>query len=566
MRPLARRGDWASGPREVLNPLRKVPKSCGLGEYRRMTPQRLAFGPFVLDQRRGVLLREGQPVALGQKGLALLQALLLAPGEVLDKAALMRAAWRDAAVEESNLSVQIAALRMLLGTQPDGGEWIATIPRVGYRFAADVEVLDPAPENGPSAPGASPEGPSIAVLPFANIGDDREQEYLADGITEDIITTLTRFRWFRVIGRSSCFAYKGKPADSKEVARDLGVRYVLEGSVRRSGRQLRISAQLVDAASARQIWAERYEMELQGAFSIQDAIAERVAGAIEPELLRTESLPSTVRPRGNPTARDLVRQGTWHFHRVGHDTHLQARELFRRARSVDPELAEAHAWLARVSAGIVAYGWSDQAGTDIREGLEAGVRAIQLDEKNPYSHYAFAICSAYACQPEQAVLAAEKAVELSPSFALGHLVLGMGKLFQGRAIEAIAPLERGLTLNPHDPQNFVWYNLLSLAHLFAGKAQDALAAAIKARKVRPAWRPIHATLACCHAALERMEEAAQCIARMGESQEEPSGDALEPLRFHNPHWAREMARLLDLAGRHGAGPPHRQVRSHPPLD
>ncbi|RWM23558.1 MAG: transcriptional regulator [Mesorhizobium sp.] len=496
---------------------------------------------------RGALVREGRPVALGQKGLSLLQALLEAPTQVLSKTALMEAAWPDAVVEESNLSVQIAALRKLLGPQPDGSAWIATVPRTGYRFAGSVRVLDGAADGAPGQPASLYERPAIAVLPFANVSGDREQAYLADGITEDIITALTRFRWFRVIGRNSSFVYKDKPVDSKRVAHELGVRYVLEGSVRRSGRHIRVSTQLVDAASANQIWAERYEMEMTEAFAVQDAIAERVAGAIEPELLKTESLPAAARSSGNATARDLVRQGTWHFHHVGRQTHLSARKLFREACRLDPELAEAHLWLGRVSAGIVAYGWSDKPAQDIREGLDAALKAVRLDEKNPYSHYALAICSIYANAPEQAVLAAEKAIEISPSFALGHLVLGMGQLFRGSASEAIAPLEHGLMLNPYDPQNFVWFNVLALAYLFAGQANEALAAAIKARKIAPDWRPAHETLACCYVSLGHLPEARSCVEPMREM-ENPSGDALAPLRLRNPHWANEMAHLLKKAG------------------
>ena len=164
------------------------------------------------------------------RGFQLLTALLAAPGELVTKADLMQAAWPDAAIEESNLSVQIAALRKQLGPAPDGGEWIATVPRAGYRFVGDI-AAQPATDR----PLITPEDrPSIAVLPFTNLGGDNEQEYLADGITEDIITALTRFRWFFVIARNSSFFYKGKSLDVKQVARDLGVRYLLEGSVRKS--------------------------------------------------------------------------------------------------------------------------------------------------------------------------------------------------------------------------------------------------------------------------------------------------------------------------------------------
>jgi hypothetical protein len=169
---------------------------------------------------------------------------------------------------------------------------------------------------------------------------------------------------------------------------ELGVRYLLEGSVRNSCERIRISAQLVEAASANQIWAERYDLALTEVFAVQDEIAERVAGAIEPELLKTEGVQTAARHTGNMTAWDLVRRGTWHFHKVTRDNHHKARDLFRQACKLDPELPEAHIWLARVSAGTVFYGWSENSPTDLQEGTEAALRAILLDERNPYAHYA----------------------------------------------------------------------------------------------------------------------------------------------------------------------------------
>ncbi|HET7911519.1 MAG TPA: winged helix-turn-helix domain-containing protein, partial [Pseudolabrys sp.] len=243
----------------------------------------LTFGPFTFDAQRGRLLRQGRPVAVSSKGLRLLEAFLAAPGHVLKKSELMRAGWGDAAVEESNLSVQIAALRKQLGPAADGSDWITTVPRVGYRF---VGFSGQVPVEGAAAPKPSPverdHRPSIAVLPFANSGGDKDQDYLADGITEDIITALIRFRWFFVIARNSSFAYKDKALDAKQIAHELGVRYLLQGSVRKSGQRIRISSQLIEAASAKHIWAERYDLELTEAFAVQDEIAERVAGAIEP--------------------------------------------------------------------------------------------------------------------------------------------------------------------------------------------------------------------------------------------------------------------------------------------
>ncbi len=215
------------------------PKALRFG----MEPERFTFGPFVLEASRGTLLRGGHPVAIGHKALLLLQAFLRSPGSVIDKASLLDIAWPQTAVEESNLSVQIAALRKLLGTTEDGNQWIATVPRVGYRFAGPISPaatkIPPFADNGPC--------PAIAVLPFAIIGDS-DKEYVADGLTEDIITALARFRWFRVVGRSSAFAFKGTTANARQTANELGANYLLQGSVRHAGNRLRISAQLIDVS------------------------------------------------------------------------------------------------------------------------------------------------------------------------------------------------------------------------------------------------------------------------------------------------------------------------------
>ena len=511
------------------------------------TSTQFVFGQFVLDVQRGTLMREGRPVALGTKGLNLLEALLSAHGKALTKSELMQAAWSDATVEESNLSVQIAALRKQLGPTPDGGEWIMTVPRVGYRFvglaAADFTATNE--QNKPSAIQRE-HRPSIAVLPFANLNGEKEQEYLADGITEDIITALTRFRWFFVIARNSSFAYKGKPLDAKQIAQELSVQYLLEGSVRKSGQHIRISAQLVDATSGRHIWAERYDLELTEVFAIQDEIAERVAGAIEPELLKTEGVQAAARHTGNITAWDLVRRGTWHFHQVTRENHLKARELFRQACELDPELPEAHLWLGRVSAGVVPYGWSDNPAADLQEGMEAALKAVQLDERNPYAHYALAIVSVFAERFEQSISAGRRAIEISPSFALGHLVLGMALLYGGRASEAIVPLEYGLRLSPYDPQNFVWFNVLALARLFSERAEAGLAAAVRALQVRPNWWTSLEVLVCCYAALGKWDEARRCAQQMA-SITKQRGDVLAPLKAYNPAWKEQMNSALRRA-------------------
>jgi TolB-like protein len=382
------------------------------------------------------------------------------------------------------------------------------------------------------------------VLPFTNLSDDAAQEYFADGVTEDVIAALTRFRWFSVTGRNSSFVYKASAVEPRVAAHELGVRYLLAGAVRRSGDRIRISAELVDACDGRFIWAGHHDFALLDMFEVQDTISQQVAGSIEPELLKSEAgLAAQRRRSGSVTGWDLVARGTWFFHQVTRPTHLQARALFRQARQLDAELPEARMWLGRVNAGLVAYGWSESPDADLAEGLEAALQAVQMDEKSPYAHYALAIVSVYSESFALAIRAAEKSVELSPGFALGHLVLGMALLYGGDAGKAVESLERGLHLNRYDPQNFIWYNVLALAYLFGGDAGEGLQRAEASLKVRPTWRSAMETAAACCTALVRTDAARQWADQMSKLPR-ASGDALQPLWRSNPRWASEWQSLL----------------------
>jgi TolB-like protein len=500
--------------------------------------QRFVFGLFQLDTARGTLTRDGAALAVGQRGLRILQALLEAGGEPVTKAALLRAAWPGLVVEENNLTVQVTALRKLLGHDAAGAQadWIVTVPRTGYRLGGVAVV-----ENSTLAPleeGAAvqPARPGIAVLPLTHLGADPAQEYLADGLTEALITALTRFRWFTVSGRNASQVFKLHPVEWSTAAAQFGVRYLVEGSVRRSGARWRISAQLVDAPQGECLWAEQFDVADADLLDVQDTIAQRVAGAIEPELLKSMGAHAARRRGGNPSSWDLVAKGSWLFHHVTRATHLEARALFREAARADPELTEARLWIGRVNAGLVAYGWSDDPPRDLDEGRAHALAAVEHDEKNPYAHYALAIVSVFADDFDLARRSADKAIELSPSFALAHLVRGMALLFAGHAAEAIAPLEQGLTLNRYDPQNFVWYTVLALAYLFDDKPADALRRATAALQVRPTWAAAARAAAWAH---EALGDAAQAALWKRRAEELPAGadDALRPMWRRNAKWA-----------------------------
>ena len=431
--------------------------------------------------------------------------------------------------------------------------------RVSAPATGPVPPAVPSPAEGNSTRGAVapaldalplPDKPSIAVLPFDNMSGDTEQDYFTDGMVEDIITALSRFRNLFVIARNSSFTYKGKAVNIKQVGRELGVRYVLEGSVRKVANKVRVTAQLSDTISGHHIWVERYDRDLVDIFDVQDEITQRVAGAIEPEVLKIEGERVLSRGATNLSAWDLVRQGTWYFHRVTPADHKRAQKLFREATKINSKIPDPHIWLARVNAGLVAFGWSENPPNDLREGLQAARLAIQLDEKDPYSQYALAIISVFNDALDQAIRAAEEAVEISPSFALGYFVLGVGRLFSGNALGAINSFKRALRLNPYDPQNFVFIQLQALAYYFAGNHEKALQAAIRASKIRPEWLPTLETLAVCYATLDLMEDARACVTQMLEI-EKPKGDLLALLKKHNPKWDETITAMLRKASGQG---------------
>ncbi len=315
-----------------------------------------ALGPFRLDTRGDLLLLGDEPVALGRRAVAVLRALIEQPGELVLKDALIEAVWPGQTVEDSNLTVQIAALRRVLGETPGGDRWIETRPRRGYRFVGPVvrEARDeaviaaardpaPAPNAASAQPGlALPEKPSLAVLPFLNMSGEPDQEYFADGMVEDIITELSRYRALFVIARTSTFTYKGKAVDVRQIARELGVRYVLEGSVRKGADNVRVTAQLIDAISGAHLWAERYDRASSDIFAMQDEITASVAAVIEPTLAQAERQRVLRKPPDRLDAWEAYQRGLWHFYKYGAEDNETAQAFFRQAIALDPNFAPGH--------------------------------------------------------------------------------------------------------------------------------------------------------------------------------------------------------------------------------
>jgi tetratricopeptide (TPR) repeat protein len=313
-------------------------------------------------------------------------------------------------------------------------------------------------------------------------------------------------RWLFVIARNSSFAYRGGAISVKQVGQELGVRYVLEGSVRRAGNRVRITAQLIEAATANHIWSERYDRDLADVFAIQDQITESVVGAIEPELLRIEELRAARKTAESMDAWDHYMRGMWRFYQFSPDDVAQAEPLMRQAIDIDPKLALGYIGLARVLALKILWGWSDDLNADRHTAYSAARRAVELDEKETYGHYTLAWANLFNGRPEAALIEAQRSTELTPSFALAIYILGVTYLFLGLFEQVADPINRAMRLSPHEPQKFLFYNYLALAEYHQGRFEESIRTAQLGIAVRP-FHSLYRTLAACYGQLGRVGEA-----------------------------------------------------------
>ena len=396
---------------------------------------------------------------------------------------------------------------------PLGERALKNIPRPVQVYRVDWRLDDPSMSGVLGGDLKLPDRPSIAVLPFVNMSGDAEQEYFADGITEDIITALSRHRWFFVIARNSTFVYKGRAVDVKQVGRELGVRYVLEGSVRKVGARVRVTGQLIEAETGNHLWAERYDRDLADIFAIQDEITERVTGAIEPEMLLVEGRRAARKSAANLDAFDCYMRGLSHFHRFAPDESRQAETWLRRAIDLDPQLPQAHTFLARVLTQRIWYGWSQDIDRDIDDAYAAAERAVSLDERDPYAHYALFLGSMATGRHEQALAEAQRAIDLNPNFALGHFALGWIRIYIGHFAEAVDPLLRSLRLGPNDPHSGLFFSMLALAHYHQQNFEEAAHYAERTLRGWPSYIRLRTLLACL-GQLGRTEQANLVIAEM----------------------------------------------------
>ena len=378
-----------------------------------------------------------------------------------------------------------------------------------YRIA--IERLSSAAAPGTTGPLQLPDKPSIAVLPFANMSGDPEQEYFSDGITEDIITELSRLRWLFVISRNSSFTYRGKAVEVKRAARELGVRYVLEGSVRKAGNRVRITAQLIDAPADRHVWAQRYDRDLEDIFALQDEIASQIVATVNVEIGDTEQERVSRRRPESLDAWELYQRGMWHLWRLGKEDREEAGNFFCKAIELAPTFSSSHAGLALLGCLDVIFGTAESISQILAEALQAAERAVELDDRDAYAHYALGRTRGLLGNRDAAIAESEKAVQLSPSFALAHYGLGYNLLWFGQATEAIPEFDTAIRLSPHDPVLWAFHIMKGLCHFHLGDHARAETSARDAFRENPKELWPHLGLASALAEQDRTAEARAVI-------------------------------------------------------
>jgi len=484
------------------------------------------FGDYVLDPDRRELSRGSGPVAMGPQVFDLLVYLVANREHVVSKDSLLDAVWDGRIVSESTLASHINAVRKAIGDSGGEQRLIRTVARKGFRFVGEVRELPvsdgspkaekkPAPETTaktslrhPALPGR----PSIAVLPFVNLSGDPLQDYFADGVVEDIIAALSRIRWLFVIARNSSFTYKDKLVDVKQVGQELGVRYVLEGSVRKAANRMRITGQLIDASTGAHIWADRFEGTLEDIFDLQDKMSESIVGAIAPQLELAEIERAVHKPTDSLDAYDYYLRGMASFHRATREAIDEALPCFRKAFERDPDYAAAYGMAAWCVFWRKLNGWMDDRAREMEEGAQLARRAVELGKND-----AIALTRGghalghFGGELNGCIALVDKALVLNPNLAAAWFLGAFQRIARGEPDVAIERLQHGMRLSPLDPEMVRMQAGMAAAHLIAGRFEVASSWAEKALRELPGFGLPCGIGAASYALAGRMEEAARAI-------------------------------------------------------
>jgi TolB-like protein len=440
------------------------------------------FADHVLDTNRRELHRGCARIAVEPQVFDLLTYLVQNRERVVTKDDLIASVWGGRIVSDSTLCSRINATRKAVGDSGEEQSLIRTIARKGFRFVGGVHTR---PEGGEPLAADPPPGelqersrpafpptdrPAIAVLPFANMSGEAEQDYFSDGISEDIITALSKLRWFLVVARNSTFSYKGKFVHMRQVAEELGVDYVVEGSVRKSGDCVRITAQLIDVATGSHVWAERYDRSLPDVFAVQDEITESIVAAIEPQLYAAENFRARRKPPENLDAWELVVRALSHYWRVTREDNFVAQALLAKAIAIDPNYGQALGVLAVSQTFGVNMGWSDRAIT-MPAAERAALAAIQVDSEDPWAHHALGSVRLFMRHFDDSLAEFDLALRLNPNFSLAQGFYGLVLVYCDRWEEGADAARRALRLSPRDPFSAFYSGVAAFAE-FVGRNYD----------------------------------------------------------------------------------------------
>jgi TolB-like protein len=443
---------------------------------------------------------------------------------VVSKDGLLHAVWGGRIVSESTMTSHINAVRKAIGDSGEEQRLIRTVARKGFRFVGDVREVqssdgfgslkaEATKSNETSAQAlALPEKPSIAALPFLNLSGDPEQEYFADGVVEDVISALSRIRWLFVIARNSSFTYKGRAVDVKQVGRELGVRYVLEGSVRKAASRVRITGQLIDATTGAHLWADRFEGDLDDIFELQDQITASVIAAIAPQLERAEIERARRKPTESLDAYDFYLRGMANLHQGTREAITEALTLFHKAIQLDPDFASAYGMPGWCHFWRKVNGWMTDRSREVAEGARLARRAVELGKDDavalPRSGHAL---GHLVGDFDGGIALIDRALMLNPNLAAAWFLGGFPRVWRGDPDGAIERFARAMRLSPLDPEMYRMQAGMAVAHLFAGRFDTASSWAEKAFRDLPSFLMVVGIIAASHALAGRTDEARRAM-------------------------------------------------------
>ena len=520
------------------------------------------FDGFRLD-RSGLFRRDERgvfaPVAIGSRALEVLRVLVEADGDLVSKDEIMAAVWPGTVVEDNNLTVQLSTLRRILDRGRADGSCIQTVAGRGYRFVP--MVVQQAGDSAISPTrvaviGTRPPPPlSIVVLPFTNVSTDPDQEYFADGITDDLTTDLSRISGSFVIARGTAFTYKGKAVDAKQVGRELGVRYALEGSIRRAGNRVRVNAQLIDAETDAHLWAERFDRDTQDLFALQDEITSQIAIALDSELVIAEA----ARPTGHPDALDYILRGRAATYKpTSRDNLDETISLFERALAFDPRSVEAQSYLAIELTARVLEDMTDTAAADLARAEGLAGQALAASPRSGLAHRAKGQVLRTQHRYGEAIPEYEMVLAFNRYCLAVYAPLGWCKLHTGSIDEVIPLAAQAIRLSPRDPLIHSWYSQTGAVHLLQSRTSEAILWFEKARNANPAAPIVHAHLASAYALKGAAEHAASELAearRLSGDDRYASIGCLKAVGFLGVAKIRALYEATYFAGLRKAGMP-----------